>query len=136
MHIERHEIGPRFSEMTVVDLGTLGTRGVLIMLAVIAVACVSKFAGAAGAARLTGVDGRRSVALGVLLNTRGLTELVILNVGLSLGVLDTRLFTAMVIMAVVTTLMAGPLLTRLRPQDETRHGGIPAPEAGRAVRTG
>ncbi|MGW3997475.1 cation:proton antiporter [Amycolatopsis sp. NPDC004772] len=97
-----------------VDLGTLGMRGVVIVLAVIAVACVSKFAGAVGAARLTGADGHRSVALGILLNTRGLTELVILNVGLSLGVLDTRLFTAMVIMAVVTTLMTGPLLSRLK----------------------
>ncbi|WP_410667799.1 cation:proton antiporter [Amycolatopsis sp. cmx-4-68] len=99
-----------------VDLGTLGMRGMVIVLLVIAVACLSKFAGAAGAARLTGAGGRRSVALGVLLNTRGLTELVILNVGLSLGVLDTRLFTAMVIMAVVTTLMTGPLLSRLRPK--------------------
>ncbi len=100
-----------------VDVGALGMQGLVMVAAVVTVACVSKFAGAAGAARLTGANGRQSVALGILLNTRGLTELVILNVGLSLGVLDTRLFTAMVIMAVVTTLMTGPLLrcVRLEP---------------------
>ncbi|RSM46649.1 cation/H(+) antiporter [Amycolatopsis balhimycina DSM 5908] len=116
-----------------VDLGTLGMRGVVIVLAVVAVACLSKFAGAAGAARLTGVSGRRSVALGILLNTRGLTELVILNVGLSLGVLDTRLFTAMVIMAVLTTMMTGPLLTLARRRAAA---GTATPEAEEAVRTG
>jgi Kef-type K+ transport system membrane component KefB len=101
-----------------VDVGALGMQGVVMVVAVVAVACVSKFAGAAGAARLTGASGRRSVALGILLNTRGLTELVILNVGLSLGALDTRLFTAMVIMAVVTTLMTGPLLARVQLEAE------------------
>jgi Kef-type K+ transport system membrane component KefB len=96
-----------------VDLGALGMQGLVMLLAVVAVACLGKFAGAAGAARLAGASGQRSAALGILLNARGLTELVILNVGLTLGVLDTRLFTAMVMMAVVTTLMTGPLLTRL-----------------------
>ncbi|MGW1952983.1 cation:proton antiporter [Streptomyces sp. NPDC001920] len=96
----------------------LGTQGVLMVVAVLLVACVSKFAGAAGAARLTGAPAREAATLGVLINTRGLTELVILNVGLALGVIDTRLFTAMVIMALVTTLMAGPLLTLIeRGQD-------------------
>ncbi|MEU5543942.1 cation:proton antiporter [Streptomyces sioyaensis] len=98
-----------------VNLGGLGGEGLLILLAVLIVACVGKFVGAAGAARLTGATGRESAALGVLLNARGLTELVILNVGLSLGVLDSRLFTAMVMMAVVTTVMTGPLLDRFHP---------------------
>jgi Kef-type K+ transport system membrane component KefB len=93
-----------------VDFGGLGAQGLVMVVAVIAVACVGKFVGAAGAARLLGTSGHRSAALGILLNARGLTELIILNVGLSLGVLDTRMFTAMVIMAVVTTLMTGPLL--------------------------
>ncbi len=101
-----------------VDLASLGVQGVVMVLAVIAVACVGKFAGAAGAARLTGATTRQSAVLGVLLNARGLTELVILNVGLSLGVLDTRLFTAMVVMALVTTLMTGPLLTWIHREDE------------------
>jgi Kef-type K+ transport system membrane component KefB len=115
-----------------VDLGALGMQGMLMVLAVVVVACVGKFAGAAGAARLTGADGRRSVALGILLNTRGLTELVILNVGLSLGVLDLRLFTAMVVMAVITTVMTGPLLSRVRretPATATIPEPAPAPVA-------
>lgn len=49
------------------------------------------------------------------MNTRGLTELIILNAAVSLGVLDTRMFTMLVIMALVTTAMAGPLLSRRRP---------------------
>ncbi|MET7302456.1 cation:proton antiporter [Embleya sp. NPDC005575] len=96
-----------------VDLGSLGRRGLVMVFAVILVACVGKFVGAATAARLSGASGHESITLGVLLNARGLTELVILNVGLGLGVLDTRVFTAMVIMALVTTLMTGPLLQRL-----------------------
>ncbi|OMI89478.1 cation/H(+) antiporter [Streptomyces sp. M1013] len=93
-----------------VDVTGLGGRGLLILLAVLAVACAGKFAGAAGAALLTGATRREAATLGVLLNTRGLTELIILNVGLALGALDSRMFTALVIMAVVTTVMAGPLL--------------------------
>jgi Kef-type K+ transport system membrane component KefB len=106
-----------------VDLRGLGGRGVLMLLAVLTAACAGKFAGAASAARLTGATGREAVVLGVLLNTRGLTELVILTVGLSLGVLDGRLFTAMVVMAVVTTVMAGPLLDRLAEEDDTLESG-------------
>lgn len=98
-----------------VNLGGLGGQGLLMTAAVLAVACVGKFAGAYGGARLTGAPGREATALGILLNARGLTELVILNVGLTLGVIDTRLFTAMVIMAVVTTSMTGPLLARVHP---------------------
>lgn len=99
-----------------VDLRGLGASGLLVLLAVIVVACTGKFAGAVAAARLTGMDRRRSWALGVLLNARGLTELIILNVGLSLHVLDRAMFTIMVIMAVVTTLMTGPLLDRAQPK--------------------
>ncbi|QNP64238.1 cation:proton antiporter [Streptomyces genisteinicus] len=97
-----------------VDLGGLGVQGLVMVLAIVAVACAGKFLGAAGAARLTGASPRESTVLGILLNARGLTELVVLNVGLSLGALDDRLFTAMVVMALVTTLMTGPLLTRFR----------------------
>ncbi|MDL4775328.1 MULTISPECIES: cation:proton antiporter [Thermomonosporaceae] len=101
-----------------VDFGRLGGRGAVMVAAVIAVACAGKFAGGAGMARLTGETAGASLTLGVLLNTRGLTELVILNVGLGLGVLDSRLFTAMVIMALVTTLMTGPLLDLIHSRAE------------------
>jgi Kef-type K+ transport system membrane component KefB len=100
-----------------VDFGGLGWQGLVIVVAVIVVACVGKFVGAASSARLTGATGRQSVVLGILLNARGLTELIILNVGLTLGVLDTRLFTAMVIMAIVTTLMTSPLLRWAHPAE-------------------
>ncbi|MFC7307901.1 cation:proton antiporter [Streptomyces monticola] len=105
-----------------VNIGGLGGEGLAVTAAVLAVACTGKFVGGFAAARLTGATSREAGVLGVLLNARGLTELVILNVGLSLGVIDPRLFTAMVVMAIVTTVMTGPLLTCLR-----RPGDDPAP---------
>ncbi|MFD7666783.1 cation:proton antiporter [Streptomyces sp. NPDC059788] len=110
-----------------VNLGGLGGRGALILLAVLAVACAGKFLGAAGAAGLTGATRQEATVLGVLMNTRGLTELVILNVGLGLGVLDGQLFTAMVMMAIVTTVMTGPLLDRFHRRD------APAPRRSKPV---
>ncbi|MFI1582571.1 cation:proton antiporter [Embleya sp. NPDC020630] len=107
-----------------VDLGSLGRRGLVMVVAVVLVACAGKFVGAAVAARLSGASGHEALTFGVLLNARGLTELVILNVGLGLGVLDTRMFTAMVIMALVTTLMTGPLLGRLGFRPDPRPVGI------------
>ena len=116
-----------------VDLGGLGGHGVIMTVAVIVVACVGKFAGAATSARLTGASGRESMALGVLLNARGLTELVILNVGLGLGVLDDRVFSAMVVMALVTSLMTGPLLQRLRLESKSLPAPIPQPSVEKGV---
>ncbi|MGP3949898.1 cation:proton antiporter [Streptomyces sp. 7N604] len=113
-----------------VDFQGLGGQGLVMLLAVLVVACAGKFVGAAAAARLTGATPRLSITLGVLLNARGLTELVLLNVGLGLGVIDGRLFTVMVAMAVITTMMTGPLLQRLWPAPRSRtvgrggeHGG-------------
>lgn len=94
-----------------VDLTTLTGGTLLVTLAVILVACLGKLGGVALAARLGGMSGNGSLVLGLLMNTRGLTELVILNVGLGLGLLNTELFSAMVVMAVVTTAMASPLLS-------------------------
>jgi Kef-type K+ transport system membrane component KefB len=113
-----------------VNLGGLGGPGLLLLLAVLLVACFGKFVGAASAARLTGATKREAATLGVLLNARGLTELVILNVGLALGVLDGRLFTGMVVMAVVTTIMTGPLLDRFHPT-----AGTPSVHSVEATRT-
>ncbi|MBY0497344.1 MAG: cation:proton antiporter [Cyanobacteria bacterium] len=80
---------------------------------IIVVATAGKFGGTAVAARLTGTDWRTSAALGALMNTRGLVELIVLNIGLDLGVLTPRLFTTLVIMALATTMMTSPMLTRL-----------------------
>ena len=62
------------------------------------------------AARLTGLGWRQAAALGVLMNTRGLMELIVLNVGLDLGVISPTLFTMMVLMALVTTLATTPVV--------------------------
>lgn len=85
----------------------------LAVLLVLLVAVLGKFAGTWAMARLSAVPPREAQALGWLVNTRGLTELVILNVGLSLGVISTTLFSIGVLMAIATTLMTGPLLERL-----------------------
>jgi Kef-type K+ transport system membrane component KefB len=83
---------------------------------IVLTATLGKFGGSLAAARLTGQTWRDSAALGVLMNTRGLMELIVLNIGLDLAVISPRLFAMMVVMALVTTLMATPLL-RLTPQD-------------------
>ena len=83
----------------------------------IAVAIVGKFFGAAIAARLTGFDWRASAVIGTLMNTRGLTELIVLNLALEKGVISDGLFAALVLMALVTTFMAGPLLKLFDPDN-------------------
>jgi Kef-type K+ transport system membrane component KefB len=80
---------------------------------VLLVAVAGKYLGTWATARLSGVESREAQALGWLVNTRGLTELVVLNVGLSLGVISVELFSIGVLMAIITTLMTGPLLGRL-----------------------
>jgi K+:H+ antiporter len=85
--------------------------------AIVLAACVGKFGGSMLAARLGGFGWRDACSLGVLLNTRGLMELIVLNIGLDLGVISPRLFAMLVIMAVVTTLATAPVLHLLRPGD-------------------
>lgn len=77
---------------------------------IIVVAVVGKFLGSALAAKFVGQSWRDSFTIGALMNTRGLMELIVLNIGLDLGVLTTEVFTMMVIMALVTTFMTGPAL--------------------------
>jgi len=84
--------------------------------AIITTAVLGKLAGAALTAKATGMTWTDSLALGVLMNTRGLVELVVLNAGLDLGVLSPALFTKMVIMALVTTLMTTPILIIMKVQ--------------------
>ena len=81
--------------------------------AIIATAVAGKLAGAAFTARATGMNWKDSLGLGVLMNTRGLVELVILNAGLDLGILSPALFTMMVLMALVTTFMTSPILAAM-----------------------
>ncbi|MDO9016009.1 MAG: cation:proton antiporter [Deltaproteobacteria bacterium] len=86
-----------------------GALGALLPV-VIAVATVGKVGGSAAAARLTGLGWRDALALGALMNTRGLMELVVLQVGLDLGILPVGLYSVMVLMALATTLMTTPVV--------------------------
>ncbi|MFC4121841.1 cation:proton antiporter [Nonomuraea zeae] len=112
-----------------VNLSALGTAGLVELALILLVAVGGKFTGAYAAARLHGLDGRESATLGTLMNTRGLTELIILSVGLRLGVLDRDLYSLMVVMALVTTAMAGPLLALIR----SRTRAAEAPRQDRAL---
>jgi Kef-type K+ transport system membrane component KefB len=94
-----------------VDLGVLSQGSTVVWtLVVIAVASVSKFAGAFIGGRLAGFHGKEALALGVGLNARGALEVVIATVGLTLNVLNTQSYTAIVVMAIVTSVAAPPML--------------------------
>ncbi|MGI8758260.1 MAG: cation:proton antiporter [Acidimicrobiales bacterium] len=97
------------------NVRNLGISGAWQLGLILLVACSGKFLGAAIAARTQGVPRPKAAAIGVLMNTRGLTELVILNIGLSFGVLTPQLFTMLVIMAILTTIMTEPLLRLVYP---------------------
>jgi Kef-type K+ transport system membrane component KefB len=86
-------------------------QGWAICLLIIFVATLGKLGGTAITARFTGMNWRDSLQLGALMNTRGLMELIALNIGYDLGILSPRIFTMLVIMALITTALTGPLLT-------------------------
>ncbi|MFB5651001.1 cation:proton antiporter [Leptospira wolffii] len=85
----------------------------LVCVGVISIAIVGKFLGSAIAARLVGQNWKDSLSIGALMNTRGLMELVVLNIGYDLGILSREIFAMMVLMALVTTFMTGPSLDLL-----------------------
>lgn len=116
-----------------VDLSGFGRTALVELLLILAVAIGGKFVGAWLAARLTGLRNRPAVALATLMNTRGLTELIILTVGLQLGVLDVALYSSMVVMALVTTAMSGPLLQLIYPLRRKRtEAEVAEPDAAEA----
>ncbi len=88
-----------------------GPAGWLLCLALIAVATAGKLGGTMIASRVTGINWIDSFALGALMNTRGLVELIALNIGYDLGILSPGIFTMLVLMALATTAMTGPLLS-------------------------
>ena len=98
----------------------VGLQDWLLCLTLIAVACLGKFGGSFCVARWTGMSWRDSAALGILMNTRGLMELIVLNVGLDLGVISPKIFTMMVLMALVTTVVTTPLLAWVSPRSFQR----------------
>jgi Kef-type K+ transport system membrane component KefB len=91
-----------------------GASDWLLCLLVIAVATAGKLGGTAVTARITGMNWSDSLQLGALMNTRGLMELIALNIGYDLGILSPRIFTMLVLMALITTALTGPLLNRFQ----------------------
>jgi K+:H+ antiporter len=97
-----------------------------LLLAVLAVAVAGKVGGTFAAARLAGERPRDALGLGTMMNCRGLTELVVLEVGLSLGVLTAQLFSVLVVMTLITTMATDPLLRLLRlDHNSDRHSQTP-----------
>ncbi|MGB5005618.1 MAG: cation:proton antiporter [Ferruginibacter sp.] len=93
---------------------------------ILLVAVAGKFGGSALAARMVGQSWKDSLSIGVLMNTRGLMQLIVLNIGYDLGILTPEIFAMMVLMALVTTFMTGPaldLLNRVMPEKEEKKNG-------------
>ncbi|MBN1209758.1 MAG: cation:proton antiporter [Myxococcaceae bacterium] len=111
------------------QVGLLDTPGDWAMCGLILlVACVGKLGGSAVAARVMGLRWREAGAVGVLMNTRGLMVLVVLNIGLDLGLLSPTLFTMLVMVALVTTVLTSPLLRWIYPPAELAKEEVkPAP---------
>jgi Kef-type K+ transport system membrane component KefB len=119
-----------------IDLWGLGLDDLGALALILLAACAGKLVGGGGAAKLLGSDWREAATIGTLLNTRGVMELVVLNVGLAAGVLDADLYAILVVMAIVTTLMTAPIVRRTYPpelveRDAARHapdvGAVPDP---------
>ncbi len=100
-------------------------RSWMICGGIVLVAIAGKLLGSMGAARWTGMSWGDSFSLGVLMNTRGLVELIVLNLGYDLGILSPQIFTMLVLMALITTFMTGPLL-QLRTVLGRREALVPA----------
>lgn len=81
----------------------------LIALGILVASILAKFGACYAAARLSGEDNRTALGIGALMNSRGLMELIIINIGIQKGIIEPALFSMLVLMAIVTTMMAGPL---------------------------
>jgi Kef-type K+ transport system membrane component KefB len=115
-------------------LGLVDSIGVWsITLLILFIACFGKGVACWLAARLNGEDNREALGIGTLMNARGLMELIILNIGLERGVITPTLFTIMVMMAIVTTLMASPVFEFVYRRPARRTEGRLQPAAVAAV---
>jgi Kef-type K+ transport system membrane component KefB len=97
------------------NVGDVHGGALILLVLIFVIASAGKLGPGYAASRLSGLQPRQSAAIAALLNTRGLTELVALNVGLQAGLINHRLFTVLVLMALLTTLTTGPLLSVIRP---------------------
>ena len=119
-----------------VNLSSVGLSGLVELCLILLVAVVGKFGGAYAGARLAGVGNRRAGVLATLMNTRGLTAIVILSVGLQMHILDQSLYSLMIVMAIVTTIMAGPLLQLIYPDRFLRRDIAEADRAAARIAAG
>ena len=114
----------------VINFRAIGPSGLAEICGMVALASVCKIGGASLASRSCGLSWRQAGIVGVLMNARGLVELVVLRIGYSAGLLSTRLFGELIAMAVITTLITGPLLNVLtegvRRRTVTREFDLPA----------
>jgi Kef-type K+ transport system membrane component KefB len=111
------------------DIGLIAhPREVAVCALIIGVAIVGKLGGGAVASRLVGFRWRESLIVGILMNTRGLMELIVVQIGLELGVISRSLYTMLVIMALVTTFLTTPLLRLMREGFESRRSARSEPE--------
>jgi Kef-type K+ transport system membrane component KefB len=94
-----------------------GFNNLLLCSLIILLATLGKFGATYLTARLCVFQKNLAAGLGFLMNTRGLVELIVLNIGLEIGIITQQLFTILVIMAIVTTCMTGPALHYLKPRD-------------------
>jgi Kef-type K+ transport system membrane component KefB len=93
-----------------VNLATVGADGLALLGLLLLVAIAGKIVPTYGVARLHGMEPRQSALVAVMVNTRGLTELIVLEVGKSAGLIGQKLYAVLVLVALVTTVMTGPLL--------------------------
>lgn len=98
-----------------------------VALVVLAASCLGKFGACWAAARLTGSDNRLALAVGALMNARGMMELILLNIGLQKGIIQPPLFAMLVLMAVVTTLMASPVFELVYGRHARAEGKLGVP---------
>jgi Kef-type K+ transport system membrane component KefB len=103
----------------------------LVAAAVLAMSVFAKFGACWAAARLSGQDNRTALGIGALMNSRGLMELIIINIGLQAGVIGPALFSMLVLMAIVTTLMASPLFELVYGRVARKSGELGAIESAR-----
>jgi Kef-type K+ transport system membrane component KefB len=99
-----------------VNLSAVGLSGLVDLALIMVVAVGGKFSGAFFGGRLAGIRPRQAAAVAALMNTRGLTEIVILSVGIQLHILNGQLYSLMIVMAIATTAMAAPLLKVIYPR--------------------
>jgi Kef-type K+ transport system membrane component KefB len=97
------------------DIGSFGSDAFVLLAVILAIAVTGKIIPGYFCSRLAGIPPRDSAAIAALISTRGLTELIALNIGLTDGIIDRQLFSILVIVALATTVVTGPLLSLIKP---------------------